>query len=455
VKGGGNMALKPLDIFKLLPKTNCKECGFPTCLAFAMQVAMGKIPLTKCPYVSEEAKEKLAKEAAPPIKTITIGKEGNQFKMGGETVLFRHEKTFYNPTGIGILISDDEDDEKIETKLKKAVEMEYERVGLKLKTEIIAVMDKGKGKFVDIVKKSYSTGKNLILISASAENIKKAVEVSKDIKPIIFITDKNKYSEIANVCKQNELPFVVEFSSIEEVKEEVNKVKNAGCENIVLFPSSKNIKDVFQNLVLLRRGAITNKISEFGYPVLTMPCFMTDNYLKEAIYSSIFIAKYGSVVILSDFYGETLFPLLVERLNIYTDPQKPLTTPEGVYEIGKVDENSPVYITTNFSLTYFIVSGEIANSKVPSYLLIQDTEGLSVLTAWAADKFNAETIAELVKKTKIGDKVSKKILIIPGVVAQILGELEEELPDMKIVLGPREAAHIPAFIKTFQENKPQ
>lgn len=445
------MAIKPLDIFKLLPKTNCKECGFPTCLAFAMQVAMGKIALTKCPYVSEEAKEKLAKEAAPPIKTITIGKEGAQFKIGGETVLFRHEKTFYNPTLIGILIDENEPEEKIEEKFKKASEFEYERVGLKLKTELIAIADKGKGKFVELVKKAVSMDKCLLLISENTENLKSAVEVSKEVKPIVFMSDKNKIEDTAKLCKENGIPIVIEFTSLDELKESVNKVKNAGCEDIILYPSGNNIKDVFKNLIFLRRGAVQKKISEFGYPVLTMPCLMSEDYLKEGIYASIFIAKYGSISILSDYYGETLFPLLVERLNIFTDPQKPLTTPEGVYEIGNVDENSPVYITTNFSLTYFIVSGEIANSKVPSYLLIQDTEGLSVLTAWAADKFNAETIAELVKKTKIGEKVKNKVLIIPGVVAQILGELEEELPDWKIVLGPREAAHIPAFIRTYLE----
>jgi len=303
------MALKPLDIFKLLPKTNCKECGFPTCLAFAMQVAMGKIPLTKCPYVSEEAKEKIAKEAAPPIKTITIGKEGNQFKMGGETVLFRHEKTFYNPTGVGILISDDEDDGKIEEKLKKSVEIEYERVGMKLKTEIIAVMDKGTGKFIDVVKKAHSTGKCLLLISDNSDNLKNAVEIAKDVKPIVYITNKDKYNEAAELCKQNDIPLVLEFSSIEEIKDTVSKIKNSGFENFILFPSGKNIKEMYQNLTYLRRGAILKKISEYGYPVLTMPCFMTDNYLKEAIYSSIFIAKYGSIVILSfRFLWRNTFP---------------------------------------------------------------------------------------------------------------------------------------------------
>lgn len=441
------MALKPLDIFKFLPKTNCKECGYPTCLAFAMQIAIGKAELSQCPYVSEDAKKQLADESAPPIKTITVGNK-EKINLGGETVLYRHEKTFYNPTGIGVFIKEDMTDEEIEKEIKNIVEMKYERVGVVLKCEFIGIQDSGKGKFVEIVNKCYQTGKNLILMSDDCKNLKQSLEFSKDVKPIVF--PQNITDDIIGIIKEFNVPVVVKGENLEEIIQKVQKLQSSGINEIILYPENKKISDLFQNLICIRRGAILKKIREVGYPVLTIPSFLTDNYLEEGIYAGIFIAKYGSIVLLSKIRGEIIFPLLVERLNIFTDPQRPMTTPEGIYEIGKPDDKSPVFVTTNFSLTYFIVSGEIENSKIPAYLLIQDTEGLSVLTSWAADKFNAETIATLVKKTKIGEKLSKKVLIIPGVVAQIYGELEEELPDWKIILGPREAAHIPAFLRNVE-----
>ncbi|MCM8806810.1 MAG: acetyl-CoA decarbonylase/synthase complex subunit gamma [Candidatus Omnitrophica bacterium] len=441
------MALKPLDIFKYLPKTNCKECGYPTCLAFAMQIAIGKADLSQCPYVSEEAKQQLASESAPPIKTITVGNK-EKINLGGETVLYRHEKTFYNPPGIGVLITEDMEDAEIENEIKNIVEFKYERVGVVMKGEFIGIQDKGKGRFIELVNKCYQTGKNLILISDNVQNLQQSLDLCKDVKPIIFPNDTK--DEILKLVKEFNLPVVVKGENLDELAQKVDKIKNYGIEEIILYPENKNIKEIFKNIVLIRRAAILRRIKNFGFPVLTIPAFLTDNYLEEGIYAGIFIAKYGSIILLSKIRGEILFPLLIERLNIFTDPQRPMTTPEGIYEIGKVNENSPVFVTTNFSLTYFIVSSEIENSKIPAYLLIQDTEGLSVLTAWAADKFNAETIANLVKKTKIGEKVKKKVLIIPGVVAQIYGELEEELPDWKIILGPREASHIPTFLKSIE-----
>ncbi|MCM8804585.1 MAG: acetyl-CoA decarbonylase/synthase complex subunit gamma [Candidatus Omnitrophica bacterium] len=441
------MALKPLDIFKYLPKTNCKECGFPTCLAFAMQVAIGKTELSKCPYVSEDGKKQLSAESAPPIKTISVGNK-EKINLGGETVLYRHEKTFYNPTGIGVLIREDIDENEIEEQINNICNFQYERIGLMLKGEFIGIEDKNLGKFLNIVEKSFNTGKNLVLISDNVENLKEAVRICKDVRPIIF--SRNISEELIKLIKENNLPVVINGNTFEEISKKVEELNNKGIEDIIIYPDNKEISELFKNIILIRRGAILKRIRTLGYPILVIPAYLTTDYLKEAIYAGIFIAKYGSLILLSKIKGEILFPLLIERLNIFTDPQRPMTTSEGIYEIGKPNENSPVFVTTNFSLTYFIVSGEIENSKIPSYLLIQDTEGLSVLTAWAADKFNAETIANLVKKTKIGEKLNKKVLIIPGLVAQIYGELEEELPDWKIILGPREAANIPSFLKNVE-----
>lgn len=442
------MALKPLDIFKLLPKTNCKECGFPTCLAFAMQMAIGKTELSKCPHVSEDAKAKLSEEAAPPIKTVTIGAKDVPVKLGGETVLYRHEKTFYNPTAIGVLIKESMSDAEIDKRLKNAQELKYDRVGLTLKSEVIAIQDEGKGRFKELVEKASKTGKALLLMSGSPALLKEAVQVcGENAKPVLFAADKNNWQEMSAVAKEMKTPLVVKGSSPAELAETVKNAAGAGVDELILYPESPSLPETLKNLVTIRRAAIMNKNRELGWPVLAMPFLMTDDPLKEAFYAGLSIAKYASMVILSGLSGETLFPLLLERMNIFTDPQRPMTTSEGIYEIGKPTNESPVLITTNFSLTYFIVSGEIENSRVPAYLLIQDTEGLSVLTAWAADKLNAETIAALVKKTKIEEKVSVRTLILPGVLAQISGELEDELPGWKILLGPREVAHLPAFLK--------
>lgn len=442
------MALKPLDIFKLLPKTNCKECGYPTCLAFSMQVAMGKEDLKKCPHISEEVKQKLAAAAAPPIITITLGKDEEKINVGGETVMFRHEKTFYNPPAIGAVIDDRLTDDEIEKIIQNSVNLVYERVGVKLKTNIIAIKDSGSGKFLDIVNRAYQTKKSILLISQDIPALEKAITLCADVKPVICAATRDNYETLGNIAKKFSVPIAVKGKNIDELSVLAGKLQNSGVNEIILYPETDTISNLFKILVQLRRSAIMKRVKECGYPVLTfLPDLKAENYLKEAIYAAISIAKYSSIVILSHLNGETLFPLLLERLNIFTDPQRPMATTEGIYEIGKPGPDSPVLITSNFSLTYFIVSGEVENSRVPAYLLVQDTEGLSVLTAWAADKLNAETIAALIKKTKIEERLKSKRLILPGVLAQILGELEEELPDWKILLGPREAAYLPVFLK--------
>ncbi|MCX7705633.1 MAG: acetyl-CoA decarbonylase/synthase complex subunit gamma [bacterium] len=442
------MALKPLDIFKLLPKTNCKECGYPTCLAFSMQIAMGKEDLKKCPYISEEIREKLASASAPPIVTISIGKDEEKVSIGGETVLFRHEKTFYNPPAIGTFINDAMNQDEIEKIIKDSANFVYERVGVKMRTNVIAIIDTEKNRFLDIVQRAYPTKKSLMLMSKNVDLIEKAVNTCKDVNPIICSADKENWKEIGKIAKNFSVPIAAKGKDINELIELVGKLQSIGVNQILLFPETDNISKLFEILVCLRRKAILKRVKECGYPVITfLPDLKANNYIKEALYAAICIAKYSSVIILSELKGETLFPLMLARLNIFTDPQRPMATPEGIYEIGNPGNESPVLITSNFSLTYFIVSGEVENARVPAYLVVQDTEGLSVLTAWAADKLNAETIAGLIKKIKIEEKLKTKKLILPGVLAPILGELEEELPDWEILLGPREAAYLPNFLK--------
>jgi len=444
------MAMTGIQIFKLLPKTNCKDCDFPTCLAFAMALASGKAELDKCPHVSEEAKAQLAESSAPPIRAVTIGTGDNALKVGGELVLYRHEKTFNNPTGLGVVVSDTMSDDEVNQKVEAANKMEYERVGLMLRPDLVACKcaSGDASNFEALVKKVMGmTNQNLILMADNIDALKAGATAAKDRKPLLYAATKENADAAGELAKETDCPLAVKGASLDEVAELTEKLTKAGLKDLVIDSGARDPKALLQDQVAIRRLALEKKFAALGFPTITFPCEMTDDPMKEAMYAALMINKYGAIALLSDLKGQSMFPLLVNRLNIYTDPQRPMATKEGIYEIGNPDENSPVLITTNFSLTYFIVMGEIESSRIPSYLLIVDTEGLSVMTAWAAGKFAADAISIFVKKSGIVDKVKERKMIIPGLAAGMSGELEEELPDWKIVIGPREAAHIPAFLK--------
>ncbi len=448
------MGLTGIQILKLLPGTNCKECGFPTCLAFAMNLAAGKTELDKCPYVSDEAREKLAEASAPPIRPVKIGKGVRARTVGGETVEYRHEKTFYNPTVLGVLVPSDISEDELKNKLKIWNAFQYERVGLNLRPELVALKDVNGDKeaFASKAKLIAETSEFiLMLMSENKDVMSAAVEACKFKRPLIYAATESNLEDFGNLAKENNLPLAVKAESVEKLIPLTEKLMNMGLKELVIDPGSREVKQCFQDMVTIRRAALRAKNRAVGFPSIVFACEMASNIDVETLIAGIFIAKYGSIVILSDFQPESLFPLLLERLNIFTDPQRPMTVTEGIYEIGKPDENSPVLITTNFALTYFIVSGEIESSKIPSWLLVKDTEGLSVLTAWAAGKFSGDEVGMFVKKCGIADKVKHKELIIPGYAAAIVGELEDELPDWKITVGPREAAHIPSFLRARQQ----
>lgn len=447
------MPLTGIEIFKSLPKTNCKECGEPTCLAFAMKLAAGKAELSACPYVSEEAKAKLAEAATPPIIPVTIGVGNRALKVGGETVMFRHEKRFENPPGFALLISDTMDDTEIDSRLEKFNKLQYERIGLVFRPDLVAVRDDSgdAARFEAVVSKVKQNSQGgIILMSTNPDTLAVGLKVCADRKPLLYAATEENLDRMADLAKASSCPVVVKAPSLEKLAELTTKLTGAGVKEIVLDSGSRTLRRAFEDQIIIRSAALTKKFRPLGFPTIVFPCEMTDDPMKEAVIASIFVAKYGSIIVLSDLRGESLFPLLVERLNIYTDPQRPLATKEGIYEIGKPDENSPVLITSNFSLTYFIVSGEIETSKVPSYLLVKDTEGLSVMTAWAAGKFVADTIAPFVKKCGIADMVKHHKLVIPGYAAAESGGLEEELPSWEILVGPREGAHIPAYLRTWK-----
>jgi acetyl-CoA decarbonylase/synthase complex subunit gamma len=444
------MALTGIQIFKLLPKTNCKECGVPTCLAFAMNLASGKAELDSCPYVSDDAREKLSEASAPPIRPVVVGKGVRKASTGGETVQYRHEKTFYNPTLLAAQVGSDIAAADLETKLKGWNALQFERVGLNLRPELVAVKDvNGKADaFAAVAKQVAETSEfNVILMTEDVDVMKAGVAACAFKRPLMYAATAANVDAFGAIAKENDLPLAIKADSIEGLVPLSEKLTGMGLKDLVLDPGSREPKQSHEDMIALRRAALKNGNRAVGFPAIAFPCEMASNLDTETMLSAMYVAKYGGIVVMSDFAGESLFPLLLERLNIFTDPQRPMTVTEGIYPINNPDENARVLVTTNFALTYFIVSGEIEASKVPTWLLIKDSEGLSVLTAWAAGKFAGDDVGMFVKKSGITDKIKHQELVIPGYAASIVGDVEEELPGWTITVGPREAAHIPGFLR--------
>jgi acetyl-CoA decarbonylase/synthase complex subunit gamma len=447
------MALTGIQIFKLLPKTNCKECGVPTCLAFAMNLASSKAELDSCPYVSDEARAQLAEASAPPIRPVSIGKGVRKKTAGGETVLYRHEKTFFNPTMFAGIITSDTSAADVEAKLGVWNAIQYERVGLNLRPELAALKDVNgdKDAFASLAKIIAEKSEfNLILMSESADVIKAGVEACGFKRPLIYAATEANADEFGAIAKDNDLPLAVKADSIDGIMALTDKLTGMGLKDLVIDSGAREVKKALEDQVAIRRSALKDGNRSVGFPTISFPCEMASNLDMETLIAALYVSKYGGIVVMSDLTTETMFPLMLERLNIYTDPQRPMTVTEGIFEIGSPDENSPVLVTTNFALTYFIVSGEIEASKVPAWLLIKDSEGLSVLTAWAAGKFGGDDVGAFVKKCGIADKVKHTELIIPGYAAAIAGDVEEELPGWTVTVGPREAAHLAGFLKARQ-----
>ncbi len=441
------MGLTGIQIFKLLPKTNCKECGSPTCLAFAMALAGGKAELDKCPYVSDEAKATLSEASAPPIRGVKIGDK----KVGEELVFYRHEKTFMNPTAIACLVTDEMDDAEVDAKINNLNTVTFERVGLELSADLLAIRNSSGdvGKFAALVTKALSaTEKGLILMSDNVDALEAGAKAANGKGALLYAATADNCDKVAAIAKENGASVVAKGDGMEAVADLTSKIVAAGLKDIVLDCGATDLKSMFYNDNQVRRAALKAKNRDLGFPTIDLVCDMTDDPYKEAMLANVAIAKYAGIIIMSDIDKERMLPLFVQRLNIYTDPQRPMVMDEGIYEINKPGPDSPVIITTNFALTYFIVAAEIEASRVPTWLLIMDVEGMSVLTAWSAGKFVADAMAPFVAKSGIKDKISHNKMIIPGYVAQISGEFQEELgSDWEVVIGTREASDLPAFLK--------
>lgn len=444
------MALKGLDIFKLSPKKNCKECGCPTCMAFCMKVAQGALPLDKCPYFAPDAVAKLSEATAPPMKTIEVGTGANAHKLGGETVLFRHEKTLVNKNLYAVNLCTCMEPEVIDAKLAEMKKVDYERIGERMYVEFLFCSYVGNGvdKYVDLVKKAVAADRAIVLECWDVEAAKAALEVCKDVKPILDGCTAQNWEAMNELAKTYGVTLGLYAENISDLYDLVKKLEDAGNKNLVLDVTGKTAKETLANAVIVRRTALKDGDRSFGYPsIVNLTRFAKGDSRLQTAYAAMFTEKYASIIVMENMtYAEAL-PLYGLRQNIFTDPQKPMKVESKIYPLNGADENSPCALTVDFALTYFLVSGEMERSNCPVNLLITDASGMSVLTAWAAGKFSATTIKKFFVENDIENKIKSRTLIIPGKVAVMKGEIQEKLPGWQVVVGPLEAVQLPKYLK--------
>ena len=438
------MALKGLDIFKLSPKKNCKECGSPTCMAFCMKVAQGAVSLDKCPYFSEEALATLNSATAPLMKTISVG----EHKLGGETVLFRHEKTLVNKNLFAVCVCTDCADEA-DAKLAEVMKVDYERIGERMYVEFIHVANKQSDPavYAELVKKAAATGRSLVLECWDVECAKAALAVAGKNVILDGATPAN-WEAMNAVATEAGVALGVWAENISDLYDTVKNLEAKGNKNLVLDVTGKNAKETLANAVLVRRTALKQEDRTFGYPSIVNVAKIAkgDARLQTAL-ASMFVEKYASIIVMSSMTYAQALPLYGLRQNIYTDPQKPMKVEAKIYPINGADENSPVALTVDFALTYFLVSGELERSGQPVNLVITDASGMSVLTAWAAGKLSSSTIKKTFDELDIANKIKNRTLVIPGKVAVMKGEIQEKLPEWNVVVGPLEAVQLPKYFK--------
>jgi acetyl-CoA decarbonylase/synthase complex subunit gamma len=442
------MALTGVQIFKLLPKTNCKKCGHPTCLAFAMKLAQRQANIEDCPDMSDEAKAALGEASAPPIRPITLGDGDLAVKLGEETVMFRHDKKFVNPSVLAVEIKDTDDNAA--ALIDQVVGSEIDRVGQKLRVDAILISnasgDAGKLEALAKLVAEKAPAVPAIVSTTDAGAAGAALKAFAGKKPLLFGANAGNLDAMAAAAKENGASLGLAAASVEEAAELTEKAKAAGVEDLIVDTGARTAKDMLRDNTYVRRSALKKSFKPLGYPVISFA--QRDDSLLETLVAGLGVCKYSSIIVLSSIEKWKNLALFTLRQNIYTDPQVPMQVKQNIYEIGDVTDKSPLIITTNFSLTYFIVSGEVENSKVPTRLAVMDCEGLSVLTAWAAGKFTASKIAQFITESGVGDKLGEKELILPGYVAILSGAVEDKLEGWKITVGPREANAIPAYLKS-------
>ncbi|MDH7480565.1 MAG: acetyl-CoA decarbonylase/synthase complex subunit gamma [Armatimonadota bacterium] len=441
------MALKALDIYKYLPKTNCGKCGYPTCLAFSMQMAAKKANLADCPEVTEEARAALEGASSPPIRLVTIGVGDKAIQIGNETVLFRHDETFYHPTGIAVRISDDEKDGKLEAEIKAVKALSFERVGQRIAVDMVAVHNTSgsKANFVEVVEAVGETGLALILMSKDIDTLAAALDVCGARRPLLYKADAGNWEQMAELALKYGVPIVLDASNLAEAADLTPKLNKVGVHDIVLDVTANGLAETLSALTKVRRLALRKGFRPLGYPCMAIPSSLDPDL--AALEAATYVTKYAAITIVDSKEPWRILPILTVRQNIFTDPRKPVQVEPKVYEVGAVNDKSPLLVTTNFSLTYYTVESDVEASRVPAYIAVVDTEGTSVLTAWASEKLTVDKVARLLNSQEVQSKVSHRKVIIPGYVSVMSGKLEDE-SGWKVLVGPRESSGIPKYLKT-------
>ena len=440
------MALTGIQIYKLLPQTNCKECDFPTCLAFAMKLAAKQVELAKCPYVSDESAAQLAEASAPPVRPITIKSNGREVKGGNEVVMFRHNKRFFSQPGLFIRVYDDQSADEIQAKVKPVSDYVVDYVGMDLSMGGIAVQARG-GDFGAAVKAVREVCSLPVILLGSPDVIKNGFgHLKNDETPLIGLATTDNWEAMADLAKEYNAPLAVEASNIDDMAALIEKLESKDLKDFVLAPNQRTLIGTLTANTTMRRMALKENYKLLGFPIINFPGDSGDP-VREVTLAMQAIAKYSSFIVMDHFDPANAYALLVLRANIYTDPQEPIQVTPGIYEINDPGPEDPFLVTTNFSITYFSVANEVESMGLPAWLLVTDSEGMSVLTAWAAGKFDAEIIAKDAKRFNAADKVTKKRIVLPGHTAVLSGELEEELPDWEVKVGPKEAVDLPAYLK--------
>ncbi|UCF99364.1 MAG: acetyl-CoA decarbonylase/synthase complex subunit gamma [Spirochaetaceae bacterium] len=438
------MALTGMQIYKSLPKTNCKDCGLPTCMAFAMQVAAKQRALTDCPHISEEGKEALSDASAPPIRLVKIGGNGKTFEIGQETVMFRHEEKFHRPTGVAVRVPASLSDADAGALIERANKSTFTRVGKELRIALCAVEVETSDPAARAKLAADKSEVPLILVGGKADALKAAVEAIKDLKPLIYKADASNVEALAELAAAAKVPLAVGGKDLEELADLTGKAKDKGAEDLVLSFTA-NGGQTIRDLTVARRAALRKQFRPLGYPSLVEVQASSPDL--EGILGGVFAAKYAGIVLINGVEPWELLPIMVTVQDVYTDPQVPNTVEAKLYEIGSPNENSPVMFTTNFSLTYFSVAGEVERSKVPAYISVVDTEGLGVLNAYAGDKISAEKVVKTVTEQKVSDKVKHRKFIIPGLLPIFRAEIEDTSEWEEVIIGPESAREIPAFLQ--------
>jgi acetyl-CoA decarbonylase/synthase complex subunit gamma len=427
------MPLTGLQVFKLLPNTNCRECGYPTCLAFAMKLAAGKESLEKCPYASPEACAALGAASAPPIRGVTIGRGPRAITVGEETVFFRHEKTFVRRPGLFRVLNSASD-------LDAWRALRIERAGEVFQVDGVAIPESPASP--DAAAAAAERGFPVALLAATPQGASAMAERIKDQRPLLVPPPGAEMPAYASLAARLGIPLVVSGSDLNSLATAAMDATRAGVIDILLEPPGASLRELHHNLSAIRRGALDRIHPGLGHPVFLR---VAAGEFERAVLG---ITKFASLLAIEDHGGETWLPLWTLRQNIYTDPQKPLQMQPGVYSIGEPDRQSPLLVTSNFSLTYFIVSTELEATGLACHLAVVDAEGLSVLTAWAAGKFSGDRVAKSLRAMQATERVSHRTAIIPGYVSVISGELEDALGDgWRVLVGPQEASDLGPFFR--------